>query len=178
MSVFWCNLTPVWEKEVFKMEDIKTFTLDQAHLHFAKTLNGKAWDLLQKADRSPSEEELMLYAALASCYHWLQVGTGVHHQRAEWLIAHVCTELGVVDAALRHASRCLELTAEFAASLKDFDHAYAYEGMARAHALAGDRTEAARCLHLAEEHGQAIGDDEDKTIFLGDLNSGSWYGLR
>jgi len=31
---------------------------------------------------------------------------------------------------------------------------------------------------LAEEAGQAIADDEDRRIFLGDLNGGDWNGLR
>lgn len=33
-------------------EDGKTFTLEEAQLYFAKTLNGKVWELLQKPDRS------------------------------------------------------------------------------------------------------------------------------
>jgi hypothetical protein len=160
------------------MGEEKTYTLDEAHLHFAKTLNGKVWDLLQKPERSPSENELMIYAAHASCYHWLSEGTGLHHQRAEWLIAHVYTELGLVDPARRHAFRCIDLTNEYAALMQDFDIAYAYEGAARACALAGETEEARHYLRLTEEAGRAIRDGEDREIFLGDLNSGSWYGLR
>lgn len=160
------------------MDEVKTHSLAEAHQHFAKTLNGKVWELLQKPERSKSEDELMIYAAHASCYHWLNAGTGLHHQRAEWLIAHVYTELGIADSALRHASRCLELTNEFADSMKDFDWAYAYEGVARANALAGNRGEALKYMQRAEETGQAISNDEDKSIFFGDFNGGNWHGLR
>lgn len=160
------------------MVDDKTFTLEEASLHFAKTLNGQVWNLLQKAERSPSENELMIYAAYASCYHWLNAGTSLHHQRAEWLIAHVYTELGMVEPACRHAYRCLDLTNEYAALMQDFDFAYGYEGAARANALAGKKGDARHFLHLAEEAGQAIHDSQDREIFLGDLNGGSWYGLR
>ncbi len=160
------------------MDEPKLYTLEEAHLHFAKTLNGKVWELLQKTERSKVEEELMVHAAHASCYHWLIAGTGLHHQRAEWLIAHVHTELGQTDSALRHALRCLDLTREFADLMKDFDLAYAYEAVARANALAGNRDEAARCLQLARESGQAIGDAEDKRTFLGDLNGGNWHGFQ
>ncbi len=160
------------------MNEAKTYTLEEAHQHFAKTLNGKVWNLLQKPERSKSEDELMIYAAHASCYHWLNAGTGLHHQRAEWLIAHVYTELGIADSALRRASRCLELTSEFADSMKDFDRAYACEGLARANALAGNRDEALKYIQRAEETGQAISNDEDKSIFFGDFNSGNWHGLR
>lgn len=160
------------------MAEGNTFTLEEAHQYFAKTLNGKVWELLQKPERSKSDDELMIYAAHASCYHWLIAGTGLHHQRAEWLIAHMYTELGVGDSALRHASRCLELTNEFADLMKDFDWAYAYEGVARANALAGNRDEALKYLRRADELGKAIDDNEDLSIFLSDFNGGNWHGLR
>jgi tetratricopeptide (TPR) repeat protein len=160
------------------MDEAKTYTIEESHQLFAKTLNGKVWELLQKTERSKSEDELMIYAAHASCYHWLNAGTGLHHQRAEWLIAHVYNELGITESALRHATRCLELTNEFADLMKDFDWAYAYEGIARANALAGNRDEALRYIQRADEIGQAISDDEDKSIFLGDFNGGNWHGLR
>ena len=160
------------------MNETKTYTLEEAHLPFAKMLNGVVWKLLENPDRSPHDNELMLYAAHASCYHWLQAGTTVEHQRSEWLIAHVYTELGMADAALRHATRCLELTNESADLIKDFDSAYAYEGIARANALARNRDEALKYIQLAEESGQAISNDEDKSIFLGDFNGGNWHGLR
>jgi hypothetical protein len=62
--------------------------------------------------------------------------------------------------------------------MKDFDTAYAYEGIARANALAGKRGEALKYIKLAEKSGQAISNDEDKNIFLGDFNGGNWHGLR
>jgi hypothetical protein len=144
----------------------------------AKALNGQVWDLLQKPERSKAEDELMLYAAYTSAYHWLQAGTGLQHQRAEWLIAHVAAMIGHPDSALRHAARCLDLTHEFADLMQDFDWAYAYEGLARAHALAGHRGEALKYLQLAEGRGETIADAEDKRIFLGDLAGGPWHGMR
>lgn len=160
------------------MSEEETYTEPEAHRHFAAKLNGEVWGLLEKADRSPAEDELMIHAAHASCYHWLKVGTGVHHQRAEWLIAHVYSELGLADAALRHARRCQELTQEHAGLMQDFDQAYAHEAVARAYALAGNQAEALKYLQLAEEAGQAIADDESKQFFVGDLKGGNWYGLR
>lgn len=80
----------------------------------------------------------MLHASHASLYHWLQVGTGSHHQRGEWMIAHVLTVLGNGNEAVRHANRCLELTEAHSDLMEDFDLAYAYEAMARSTALAGN----------------------------------------
>jgi tetratricopeptide (TPR) repeat protein len=160
------------------MTETQLYSLDQAHQHFAKTLNGLVWELMEKPDRSTAESELMLYAAYASAFHWLKAGTGLQHQRAEWLITRVLIQLGQVDSALRHASRCLDLTHEFAGLMYDFDLAYAYEALARANALAGHRGEALKYLQLAEGRGETIANEEDKRIFLADLNGGQWYGMR
>ena len=160
------------------MSEEKTYTEQEAHRHFAASANGKVWGLLGKADRSRAEDELMLYAAHASCYHWLQVGTGLHHQRAEWMIARVYAELGVGEGALFHARRCQELTEQYADLMEDFDRAYAFEAMARANAVAGNRADAEEYLKLAEEAGQAIADSESKKFFLGDLSSGDWHGIK
>jgi len=160
------------------MSEDKTYSLQEAHQHFARTLNVQVWELLEKPERSPSEDERMIHTAHASCYHWLQVGTGLHHQRGEWLIAHVYTELELVEPALRHAARCLTLTDEFADLMQDFDRAYAYETVARANALAGNRAQALEYIQLAQESGQAISDEQSKAIFMGDFEGGNWHGLK
>lgn len=36
------------------MSEDKTYSLQEAHLHFARTLNGEVWGLLEKGDRSPA----------------------------------------------------------------------------------------------------------------------------
>ena len=160
------------------MSEEKEYTEEEAHRLFARKLNGEVWGLLEKADRSQAEDELMVHAAHASCCHWLKVGTGLQHQRAEWMIARVYSELGMAESALRHARRCQELTTEHADLMEDFDQAYAYECMARANAVAGNSEEAQKYMELAEQAGQAIADEESRKFFLGDLNGGDWHGLR
>jgi len=51
------------------MNEGNTYTLEEAQQYFAKTLNGKVWDLLQKQNRSKQEDELMIYSAYASGFH-------------------------------------------------------------------------------------------------------------
>lgn len=160
------------------MSEEKKFTINQAQQHFAIECNGETWNLLGKPDRTPEEDERMLYAAYASCYHWLQAGTPMHHQRGEWMLAHVCTDLGLKDEALRHARRCLELTTQYEEMMADFDKAYALMALARAHALAGNREEGSYYLTLADDAGKAIDDDEDKKIFMGDFETSKWFGIK
>lgn len=150
----------------------------EAHRRFAIQYNGDTWELLDKLERTREENELMVYSAHASCRHWLEIGIGLHHQRGEWLIARVYTVLGLEEAALRHATRCLELTEEYADSMEDFDWAFAYECIARANAIAGNRDTALKYIALAEDAGQAIADEESKKIFLDDFGGGDWKDLR
>jgi hypothetical protein len=155
-----------------------TYTESEAHTYFAKTCNLRVWALAEKTDRTPDENTEMLDAAHASLYHWRYVGTGLHLQRGEWLVSHVYALLGQGDGALRHAERCLALTAAHQGEMEDFDIAYSYLGVARAHAILGRVADAHKYLALAEEAGKAIADDEDRAIFTNDLSSGNWYGLR
>ncbi len=51
------------------MDEKTQFTLEEAHLHFAKTVNGEIWNLLNKENRTRDDNERMLAAAFASYYH-------------------------------------------------------------------------------------------------------------
>lgn len=155
-----------------------TYTEAEAHRYFAQECNQRVWALIAKPERTPEDDSEMLDAAHASLFHWRYAGTGLNQQRGEWLISHVYATLGFGDGALRHAERCLALTATHQGEMADFDVAYAYLGMARAHAILGNRADAQKYLALAEDAGKAIADDEDRTIFTNDLTDGNWYGLR
>jgi hypothetical protein len=154
------------------------YTESEAHQHFAKACNLRVWELAAKAERTPVEDAELLDAAHASLYHWRYVGTGVNLQRGEWLISHAYSLLDNGEGALRHAERCLALTGAHQAELADFDVAYAYLGMARAHAILGNHNDAHWYLALAKEAGKAIAEEEDRDTFTGDLESGNWYGIR
>ena len=159
-------------------EEIKTFTEVEAQGHFARSLNGKVWELLGKGERSPREDDLMVQAAHGSQYFWLLKGTAVNWQRGEWMISRVYSELGLAHEALRHAEICNRLTEEHSDEMEDFDKAYALEALARANAVAGNREEALRTYELAAAVGDAIVDEESKKYFVDDLEGGPWNGLR
>ena len=160
------------------MSEEKTYTEQEAHRFFAGNINGEVWGLLGKGDRTAEEDQLMIHAAHASLFHWLKVGTGVHHQRGTWLIARVYSELGLAEAAMRYAELCQALTKQHADSMEDFDKAYAHECLARANAVAGNVEEAQKFKALAEEAGEAIADEENKKYFVGDLQGGNWGHLE
>ena len=159
------------------MIDQERYSLEEAQLKLAKDYNGRVWQLLEKTDRTPAEDEELVLAATASCYLWLQVGTGVHAQRAQWLLAHIHAVLCDGDLSMKHAVRCMELTIANSSQMKDFDLAYAQEALARAHALQGNLVEARKFHDEALRLGHAISDAEDQQIFLSDLQGGDWHDL-
>lgn len=160
------------------MTEEEKYTVPETHRLFAIQFNGETWDLLGKSGRTKEEDERMVYAAHASCRHWLEAGSSLHHQRGEWLIARVYTVLNRPEEALRHAYRCLELTQAHAELMHDFDWAYAYECVGRANAIAGNPEVAVAYIARAEQAGRAIADDGDRKVFLDDFNGGVWRGMR
>lgn len=144
---------------------------EQVQETFASALNAVTWALLRQPDRSPLDDEKMLYAAFASAYHYLETGTFLEHQRAEWLISRVYAALGNGPEALRHAERCMDLTTAHRDQMPDYDKAFAQEALARAHAKAGNTDEAAKFRAEAEQAGNAISDERSRKVFLEELNT-------
>jgi hypothetical protein len=161
-----------------EMSEEKSFSEAEAQLHFAKDFNGKTWGLLDKQERTKEENELLTDYAHASLAHWRAAGTGVHLQRGVWMLARVYTVLGNAQMALQYAAGCLELTKQHKELLSDFDFAFAYECMARAQALAGEKAEAQNYIAKVDEAGKAIKDAEDRQIFYDDFDGGEWFGVR
>jgi hypothetical protein len=128
-----------------------------------------AWTLLERADRSPAEDDLMIHAAHASRFLWEDVGGPTQHARGEWQVSRVYAVLGRAEPALHHARRCLGVCE--ASDIGGFDLAFAYEALARAHGIAGDRAEAERCAALARDLAAAVEDDEDRQVLLDDLDT-------
>ena len=159
------------------MSDTQPVASAEQHRELGRALNLEVWGLLAKPDRSATENDLLIHTAHASLYHWLQAGTVVNEQRGVWLLAHVYTVLAQSDAAVHYAERCMRLTQQHAASLEDFDLAYADLGLACAYALAGRLDEARHYQVRALAASETIADDEDRSIFLDDLVAGPWYGL-
>jgi hypothetical protein len=135
----------------------------------AADLFNHVWTLLDKPERTPEEDDEMIHAAHASRFHWAEVGAPVNLVRGEWQVSRVYATLGRPEPALYHARRCLELCG--GAELEDFDLPYAYEALARAHGVAGDRTERDRFQKLAREAGERIADADDREHFLADLSN-------
>jgi hypothetical protein len=127
------------------------------------------WTLLEKEDRSARESDRMVDAAHASRLFWEEVGEPVNHARGEWQISRAYATVDRAEPALHHAQRCLELCEEH--GIGDFDLAYAYEALARAHGIAGETERAARYKRQAREAGARIAERDDRDLLFGDLET-------
>jgi hypothetical protein len=160
------------------MENEDRYTLDEAQTKVARLTNQRVWQLLENDRRSLEEDDEMVLAAQASLYHWGKVGTRAQLQRGYWLLSHVFSVLLKPAQAVKFAKKCMQTTLAFPKEMKDFDLAYAYEWLARAYALEGNKKLAAENYDLAQKAGMNIADDEDRQIFMNDFNSGSWYSIH
>jgi len=148
------------------------------HRELGVDANMEVWALLGRTDRTAEDDEVMVRAAYASTYHWSRAArrTVANEARGEWLLSHVHAVLGRADLARHHAERSLTaVSAPGDGSVADFDLAYAHEAKARAAACAGRLDEAAR--ERAAAAAVSIADEEDRKIFVADLEAEPWYGL-
>ena len=143
-----------------------------AHRDLAVALYNHVWTLLEVPNRTPAQDDEMLHAAHASRYHW-SLAEGAHEinlGRGEWQCSRVYAVLGRAEPALWHARRCLDHVRIGGPSTKDWDLAAAYEGMARALAIAGD-PEAAAWKARAVEALDGIEDPQDREPIAADIAS-------
>jgi hypothetical protein len=118
------------------------------------------WRLIE----SREDDDRMLHMAHASRFHWGEAPErrAENLARGEWIVSRVYVLLGRAEPAIWHARRCLDHCRE--ADIADWDLAYAYEALARAHGLAG-AAEAAEWKAKARDAGDAIADPEDREHF-------------
>lgn len=152
------------------------FDVKQGHRWFAVEFNNRAWDLVEKRNRTPEEDQLMLHAGHAACHHWLQVGTPVNHQLALCLLANVYTQLGRGEEAVAYGQQCVDLSNTNSNGQAPFDRAISLECLARAHACAGQADQARQFRDMAVEAGKAIVNDGDRRAFATTIAGGNWYG--
>ncbi|MGA3029184.1 MAG: tetratricopeptide repeat protein [Candidatus Limnocylindrales bacterium] len=136
----------------------------------AAGLFNEVWRLLDLPKRRPEQDDEMLHAAHASRYHWGNTGDSITLVRGEWLCSRVYAVLGRPEPAIWHARRCLELLTEFGGG-ENWDEAYAYEALARAHALAGNKDEKNAWLSKARATAKAIADPNDREPIEEDLKT-------
>jgi len=138
------------------------------HRRVAADCFNRAWDLLDKKNRSSEDDVLMLHLAHASRYHWEMVGTPTNRAVGDWQISRIYGELGQPGLALRFAKSCLKTCRDN--GLTQIMHT-ADEAMSRAYAIAKDYRRARRYLDRARRRLDKLAlDKEDRAVYMGQIN--------
>ncbi len=141
----------------------------EIHKNLAVNLFNKVWNLIDLKNRSEEETETMINAAHASLYHWRQVGEPLNFARSEWQVSRVYSLCARVEPALHHAANCLQICEQY--GIGGFDLAFAYEALARAHAIEGNISKVKEFRELALAAAENIKEKDDKIYFLSELAS-------
>ncbi|MGZ9159225.1 MAG: hypothetical protein ACXW36_10220 [Nitrospira sp.] len=151
------------------MADDPNLDVAAAHRYFSTECFNRAWDLIEKEDRTPEDEEQMLNLSMASLYHWTQRPDCTEKERSigYWQVSRIYALTGRPEMATAYAERCLEVTED--AELPPFYLGYAYEALARAAMIGRDRSSAMEYIAKARAQAQREQSEEDRQLLLDDL---------
>jgi hypothetical protein len=133
----------------------------------AVRLFNDTWALLRREDRTPQEDDRLVHMAHASRFHWDNADDDQNRAIGEWQVSRVYAALGHGESALFHGRRCVEYASR--PGTGDWLLASAHEGIARAHAAAGDIDSARESRDTALALLAAIADPEDREVVAGDI---------
>lgn len=138
-----------------------------AHMSFAKAAFNGAWDLIDASGRTADQDRRMLTLAFAARWHWGEVGTDENVAVSDWQVAHVASLVGHAGVALSFATAAYD--AARAKALPVWLRASTAEGMARAHAAAGDGAACERYVAEARDLLTQVDDAEDSDLIESQL---------
>ncbi len=146
------------------------FDLEAAHQYFSAECFNRAWDLIDKVDRTKEEEEQMVRLSLASTWHWTQRAdcTPVNLSVGYWQTSRIYALLGQAENARRYGQ--LSLQAIQGKDVEPFYTGYAYEALARAESVAGNKEKMMVYLVQAHELAEKMIDLEAKEQLENDLD--------
>ncbi|MBE9474358.1 MAG: hypothetical protein IMY85_05665 [Chloroflexi bacterium] len=153
------------------MAENTEFDRKAAHKYFSANCFNQAWDLIDKTERTPKEDEEMIRLSLASHYHWTQRDdySNTNASIALWQISRIYAILGQADNARRYGQLCLE--ASQGEGVTPFFLGFAYEALARAEAVGGNEEEMQAFLNDARTTAEKIKEEDEKNMLLDDLNT-------
>jgi len=133
------------------------------HRKVAVECFNKTWDYLKKKERTLYDDQSMLNLAHSSRYHWSFVGKAHNFAIGDWQISRVYSALNQPNLAVHFARTSLETCQK-----NDLSELLvsAYEGMARAYAVAKEYRMARECIDKARQQlRNVVLDEEDLKIY-------------
>lgn len=151
------------------MAEAPGLDLKEAHKFFSAHCFNRTWDLLDKTDRTPEDDQDMIRTALASMWHWTQRDDcgAMQMSVGYWQVSRVYATIGLADPARHYGRLCLE--ASRADGVGPFFLGYAYEALARAEFVAGNAEKKEEHLEEARKAADSVDDADSKKMLLDDL---------
>ena len=140
-----------------------------AHRFFSADCFNRAWDLIEKGDRTPADDEEMVRLSQASLWHWTQRAdcTSTNLAVGYWQASRIHALLGHTEEARRYG----RFSQEESRHSPPFCQAYAYEALARAELAAGNEPLAATYRGEALRLADGVTDPEDRKLLMDDLET-------
>jgi len=140
-----------------------------AHNFFSAYCFNKAWEFMEKPDRTPEEDEEMVLLSHTSLWHWRQREDcqSANLSVGYWQASRIHSILGQAEEAKRYGQLCLQHSQEETPFLL----AYAFEALARAERVAGNGLMAAKYRAEAERLADSVDDIEGRKLLLNDLQT-------
>ena len=147
------------------------FDLQAVHHYFAAECFNRAWDYIEKSERSPEEADKMVLLGSASLWHWQQREdcTPANLSVGYWQMSRIYALRGELQAARNYSQKCLDIC--LSENLPPFNLGYAYEALARVSELANEQDHALQYLKLGEQAANQVTDEKDRQLLLNDLRS-------
>ena len=146
------------------------FKLNEAHAYFSTELFNTTWEYIEQADqRSVDEDMSMLHTAIASLWHWSQREdvTPENLSVGYWQVSRVYNLIKQPHNARTYGLLALKYTEGLEPQFK----AYAYETLARAEMLVGNRVIMLVYLEKINEQLQLIEGEDDRALLQKYLSS-------
>ena len=138
------------------------------HTKFAKKCFNEAWNYLDKQEKTLDDKIQLLMLVNASAYHWTFVGKPKNFMISYWQISRAYADIGEGNLAVIYAEKAMDLFNEHKPDLTMT--CTFYECLARAHGSNNNTSEARKNINLAKDNLKLVSDEEDKDLYLSQIN--------
>lgn len=155
------------------MKKEKHILINNIHRYFGVEFHNTSWKYFENENRTEEDTDDMINYVHSSLHHWKLFSGGkiVNVQRGEYMIAKAYAIAGNKQEALTHAKKCLEITKKNSKEMEDFDFMFAYEIMAFAEFINGNKTEFKKYKHLTEKSIDEVKDKRDREICIKEFDT-------
>jgi hypothetical protein len=147
------------------------FDLGSAHRYYSAECFNRTWDFIQKPKRTAEDNQKMILLTLASLWHWTQRSdcAPTNLSIGYWQASRVYSLAGQAENARIYGQLCMKVSQ--GEGVLPFYLGYAYEALARAEMVAGNREKMADYLQQAFQVAERISEPEEKKMLMDDLST-------